>query len=320
MSAPDEAPATRVEVVGRLDADEVRAVSALAEAATEEDGVGPLSEHVMLHLRYGGDEPARNIMLYAESPGGGQELVAYGHLDVTDPVEGASAEVVVHPARRRAGIGGRLVEAVLAETTDGRLRLWSHGEHPAAAALAHSLGFRAARALWQMRRSLGAPLPEPKVPAGVSVRAFAPGRDEEPWVALNARAFRDHPEQGTWTSGTLHRRMQEPWFDADGFFVAEREGRLVGFHWTKVHGASGHGHDPIGEVYVVGVDPPEQGTGLGKALTLIGLRHLRQQGLPTAMLYVEADNTAAIRLYSGLGFTRWETDVLFSNVAAAVPG
>ena len=34
----------------------------LVEAATEADGVRPLSEHVMLHLRYGGDAPVRNVL------------------------------------------------------------------------------------------------------------------------------------------------------------------------------------------------------------------------------------------------------------------
>jgi mycothiol synthase len=310
------------ELVGPLDPAEVRAVSALVEAATEADGVRPLSEHVMLHLRYGGDERVRNVLAWS-----GDTLVAYAHLDVTDEVAGASAELVVHPAHRRHGLGRALVEATLAETPDGRLRLWAHGGHPGAAALARSLGFRQSRALWQMRRSLYAALPPVELPAGVTVRTFRPGPDDEDWLRLNAAAFKGHPEQGSWTLDDLHRREHEPWFDPAGFFLAERAGRLVGFHWTKVHGGEGehhphpagphahegHGHDPIGEVYVVGVDPAEQGTGLGRALTLTGLRHLRQRGLPDAMLYVEADNATAIGLYTSLGFTRWETDVLFSR-------
>ena len=171
--------------------------------------------------------------------------------------------------------------------------------------------------------------PSCRLPGGVELRTFRPGVDDEAWVALNALAFRGHPEQGSWTIDDLHRRESEPWFDPAGFFLAVRHGddgeRLVGFHWTKVHGGDGHehphphpdghghGHDPIGEVYVVGVDPAERGTGLGRALTLTGLRHLRALGLPDAMLYVDADNTPAIRLYQALGFTRWETDVMFSR-------
>ncbi len=316
-----ETASPRVEVRGRLDPAEVGAVSALVARATEADGVRPLSEHVMLHLRYGGDERVRNVLVHV-----GTALAAYGHLDVTDEVAGASAEVVVDPDHRRGGLGRLAVATVLGQTPDGRLRLWAHGEHPAADSLAAVLGFRRSRSLWQMRRSLYAPLPAPTMPPGVAIRTFEPGPDDETWVALNARAFADHPEQGSWDLDDLHRREREPWFDPRGFFLAERAGRLVGFHWTKVHGADGHdgqidpehhhhGHPPIGEVYVVGVDPSEHGNGLGKALTLTGLRHLRQRGLPDAMLYVDADNAAAIGLYSALGFTRWETDVMFSRGA-----
>ena len=323
-----EAQTPQVEVVGVLDAEEIRAVAVLVEAATETDGVRPLSEHVMLHLRYGGDQPVRNVLVYVDGM-----LAAYGHLDVTDEVAGASAEVVVHPDRRGAGLGRLLVQTLIDQTTTRRLRLWAHGDNPAAAALAASMGFRQSRALWQMRRSLFAPLPQPAVPEDVTVRTFRPGEDDEGWVQLNAVAFRDHPEQGAWTLEDLRRRMAEPWFDPAGFFLAERDGRLAGFHWTKVHGGDdqhhehessadhaqnghaheGHGHPAIGEVYVVGVHPDQHGSGIGKALTVIGLRHLRQLGLPDAMLYVEADNAAAIRLYGGLGFTRWETDVMFSR-------
>jgi mycothiol synthase len=340
----------RVEVVGQLSEDEVRAVADLVEAATEADGVRPLSEHVMLHLRYGGDAPVRNVLIYGQNSfgqdggsdssegdaGSADRLAAYGHLDVTDEVAGASAEVVVHPLARHRGLGRLLVATTIAESPDGRLRLWSHGEHPAAAALARSMGFSQSRVLWQMRRSLYAALPEPQLPDGVTVRTFEPGRDDDAWVRLNALAFRGHPEQGGWVADDLHRRMREPWFDPAGFFLATRPDddgaeRLVGFHWTKVHGGpehhgvtgphthDGHGHDLIGEVYVVGVDPAERGTGLGRALTLIGLRYLRHRGLPDAMLYVDADNAPAIALYRRLDFTRWETDVMFSRDGAA-PG
>ena len=334
MAGPARPHRAQVELLGPLDAVEVRAVSDLVEAATEADGVRPLSEHVMLHLRYGGDRPVRNVLVYVDS-----DLAAYGHLDVTDEVEGASAEVVVHPAHRGEGLGHLLVQTTLDETPDGRLRLWAHGGHPGAAALASAMGFTLSRSLWQMRRSLHAPLPVVAVPDGVTVRTFRPGHDDDDWVRVNAAAFRDHPEQGRWTVDDLHRRVAEPWFDPEGFFLAHRGDRLVGFHWTKVHGGDahgpggaalidggdahadvdgphaheGHGHDPIGEVYVVGVDPAEAGTGLGKALTVLGLRHLRHRGLPSAMLFVDADNEPAIGLYTKLGFTRWETDVMFSR-------
>lgn len=313
----------RLEAVGHLAPEAVEAVQQLVYAAADADGVHPLSEHVVLHLRYGGDAPATNLLLRTASG----ELVGYAHLDTTDLVAGPSAELVVHPAWRRRGLGRMLVRA-LVEAAGDRLRLWAHGELAAAQLMAEHLGFGRIRALWQMRRSLFAPLEAPVLAAGVRVRTFVPGDDDERWLALNARAFADHPEQGGWTIQDLHRRQHEPWFDPSGFFLAERDGELVGFHWTKVHGGSDHvhddadhgpvdtadhGHPPIGEVYVVGVDAAARAHGLGRALTLIGLRHLRGLGLEEAMLYVDESNTAAIRLYTSLGFVRWHTDVLFAR-------
>lgn len=296
----------RVEAGERLDDREVDGVLALVEAATEADGVRPLNEHVMLHLRYGGDPRARSLLLYA-----GDALAGYAHVDPTDEVEGPSVELVIHPAHRRQGHGARLLSAVM-ELTNGKPRLWAHGDHTGAGALAASFGFERVRSLWQMRRSLYAPLTAYTLPDGVDLRTFVPGRDEEPWLKVNAAAFAHHPEQGDWTVDDLLRREQEPWFDPEGFFLAFRDERLVGFHWTKIHGSSDHGHEPLGEVYVVGVDPSQQGTGLGKVLTLAGLSHLRSRGLAQAMLYVDETNTAAIRLYESLGFNRWDVDVMYA--------
>ena len=297
---------TRVEIRRQLDDREIAEVLGVVEAATEADGVRPLNEHVMLHLRYGGDARARSLLAYA-----GDALAGYAHVDPTDEVEGPSGELVIHPAFRRQGHGTRLARAVL-ELTHGSLRLWAHGDHEGAGALASSLGFERVRSLWQMRRSLYAPLGDYVLPEGVRLRTFVPGRDEEAWLKVNAAAFAHHPEQGAWTIHDVRRREQEPWFDPEGFFLAERDGRLVGFHWTKIHGSADHGHEPLGEVYVVGVDPSQQGTGLGKALTVAGLCHLRSRGLAHAMLYVDETNTAAIRLYESLGFNRWDADVMYA--------
>jgi mycothiol synthase len=324
-----------IQRVGHLGPEDVRDVLALAQAAGDTDGAFPLSEHVVLHIRHGGEAPA--VHLLARDPDGA--LVGYAHVDTTDLVEGASAELVVHPVRRRRGLGRALVNAVIeaAEQVDprGRLRLWAHGDHPSASALALSMGFDRGRVLWQMRRSLFAPVPEPELPEGVTLRDFRPGDDDVAWIAVNARAFAEHPEQGRWTVDDLRIRMTEPWFDPAGFLIAEASpelwagrlggrpepdgGRLLGFNWTKVHGsrhtevlsdgAEPHHHDPIGEVYVLGVDPAAHGMGLGTALTLAGLRHLRSVGLDQAMLYVDESNTTAVALYTKLGFARWSTDV-----------
>ena len=303
---------TEIRITEHLTSDEVAAVLKLVRLATEEDGVAPLSEHVMLHLRYGGDRQARNVMLMA-----GDVVAGYAHLDPTDPVEGPSGELVIHPGYRRGHRGLALVQALTKEAGQHQLRLWAHGDLPAAGRLAAAAGFERVRALWQMRRSLQTQLDRPDLADGITVRTFRIGQDEDEWTALNRRAFATHPEQGAWTAEDLYLREQEPWFNPEGFFLAERDGRLVGFHWTKIHGQDDHEgdheHQAIGEVYVVGVDPGERGSGLGRALTLVGLRYLRSRGLFQVMLYVDESNTPAIRLYESLGFTHWDTDVMFAR-------
>ncbi|MEV0826559.1 mycothiol synthase [Nonomuraea rubra] len=296
-----------VEIKERLGDHDVAEVLGVVEKATEADGVRPLNEHVMLHLRYGGDPRARSLLLWTDDG----TLAGYAHVDPTDEVEGPSVELVIHPSHRRRGHGARLLRAVL-EVTGGPVRLWAHGDHAGAGALAASFGFERVRSLWQMRRSLFAPLASYTLPDGVTLRTFVPGQDEEAWLKVNAAAFAHHPEQGAWTMDDLLRREQEPWFDPEGFFLAFRGDRLAGFHWTKIHGSSEHGHEPLGEVYVVGVDPTQQGAGLGRSLTVAGLVHLRARGLAQAMLYVDETNTAAIRVYESLGFNRWDVDVMYA--------
>jgi mycothiol synthase len=271
--------------------DEVTAALEVTDEAAEADGVRPMGESALLRLRDG-----RGAVLAYD----GDTLAGVAVLD------GDTGELAVRPSLRRRGHGRALLTALAGQAES--LNVWAHGELPAAVALADALGFERFRALWQMRRSLDAPLPEVTVPSGVRLRAFEPGRDEDAWLRTNARAFAHHPEQGRWTRADIERREREPWFSPEGFFLAERDGELLGFHWTKVH-ADG----PIGEVYVVGVDPDAQGLGLGRVLTLAGLRHLQSLGLPAVLLYVDESNTAATALYGKLGFELHTTDAMYRN-------
>ncbi|SNY04867.1 mycothiol synthase [Paractinoplanes atraurantiacus] len=290
---------TEIRSTDRLTSTEAAGVLALAAAAEKADGVYPLSEDVVLRVRGGGD-PATQRHLLAAQDG---ELVGYAFL------EDASGELFVHPAQRRRGHGA----ALLAAAGDGPLTFWAHGDEPGAQAFAEKAGFARVRVLWQMRRSLLEPLPDIPLPAGLTVRGFRVGSDEDAWLAVNARAFAHHPEQGRWTIDDLSLREAEPWFDPAGFLLAvDNEDKLAGYHWTKVHPASGD--DPaLGEIYVLGVDPSGHRKGLGAALSVAGLRHLAAQGLTVSNLYVDESNAAAVALYRRLGFEIFKTDVSYQR-------
>ncbi len=295
-----------VVVVDEVSTEVVREAQDLIDAAARTDGQPAVSEQGRLQLRGGRRTGVRHLLLRAPGDAGGA-LVGYAQLEDTDPVEAPAGELVVHPGHRGRGYGRKLGQALL-DTSGKRLRLWAHGGHPAARHLAQLLGLTLFRELRQMRCSLTELDPaEPVLPDGVRVRTFRPGADDEAWLALNASAFAHHPEQGGLTQRDLDDRKAEPWFDPHGFFLAVRGDKLVGFHWTKVHSA-----EELGEVYVLGVAPDEQGSGLGRALTSHGLRHLaRDRSLPTAMLYVDADNAAAVAVYERLGFRTHETDLMY---------
>jgi mycothiol synthase len=284
------------------------AVTELARSAAQSDGVHPLSERTLLHLD--GEHPGDlHVLAYEGDPGtievtglqSARNLIGYGAL-----APDGSAELVVAPTARRHGTGTALLRMLLDHGGD-RTRVWAHGRLPGSDELANRLGLKVARELYFLRRTR-ASLPDPVWPEGIAVRTFVPGQDDAAWLKVNSQAFADHLEQGSWTAADLAERLQQPWFDPNGFFLAVNSstGALAGFHWTKVE-------DGVGEVYVVGVSPASQGLGLGKALTLQGLHHLQEErDLDTVVLYVDGTNTAARALYASLGFTTAALDVQYA--------
>ncbi|KLO29887.1 mycothiol synthase [Mycobacterium haemophilum] len=297
-----------------LSADEQQRVREIVATATEFDGVAPVGEQVLREL---GHDRTEHLLVTDSGPEA--SVIGYLNLSPSRDAGVAMAELVVHPRDRRRGVGAAMGRAALAKTA-GRNRFWAHGTLAPARATASALGLVPVRQLVQMRRSLR-DAPDPVVPdqLGVRVRTYAGTVDDAELLRVNNTAFADHPEQGGWTETQLAERRSEPWFDPAGLFLAfgdsssDQPGRLLGFHWTKVH----PDRPGLGEVYILGVDPSAQGRGLGQMLTSIGIASLAQRlagpsAEPTVMLYMESDNVAAARTYQRLGFTTSSVDTAYA--------
>jgi mycothiol synthase len=282
------------------DADVAR-VRALADAVEAATGIVPLGDDAWtgMHALAGRDRG-----LFDDSGD------AYAHLARHHEDEW-SIELVARPGAQ-VDLDGLLADAldVIAADGGGHVTYWVHGTEadPDADARASRAGFGAERDLLQMRVPL--PLPDPpRWPEGTTVRTFRVGEDEAAWVPVNNRAFAGHPEQGAWTVEMLQAREQEDWFDPEGFVLAFDADGLAGFCWTKVHPPQPPREpDALGEIYVIGADPSRHGRGLGRALTTAGLESLATRGITVGMLYVDADNEAAVGLYRALGFVTHRTD------------
>ncbi|MEI6648962.1 MAG: mycothiol synthase [Actinomycetes bacterium] len=295
-----------------LDDEHRSGVLELIAAATDHDGFPPIAEHVLLHLRHGGDKADSHIITCD-----GPRVIGYAHLDATDEVEGPSVEIVIHPDFRNHGYGGAILSKAQ-EVCGARMRLWAHGDSENSKSLATRSGFERIRTVIQMKRSLVEALPIQESVA--NIRTFLPTLDNQEWVTLNNNIFAKHPDQSGWTLKDLGSRTSESWFDPGGFFIAVDNETMIGFCWTKIHGGHSHthsgdgkhhDHDPIGEIYIMGVSSSHAGKGLGKSLVIAGLRYMRQNGILNAMLYVDSDNSAALHLYKSLGFVESGRDVLY---------
>lgn len=285
----------------------------LAREATAADGQPPFSDQSLVDLAAG----TRTLV---GTPG-----VAAAVFSETE------LELVVAPGARRAGHGTALATDVLGTNPGVRLA-WAHGDHPASRILAQRFGFTPVRTLLQLRAPLTRALSEMQDErastgsdarnggdepsrllhswrGGGGVRAFRPGVDDPAWLDLNARAFADHPEQGALTQRDLDARKGESWFNPDDFLLLFDGNELVGSNWLKIDPA----HPGLGEIYAISVSPDHQGRGHSRRLMDAGLARLRDRGVTTVSLYVEADNTPALALYERYGFERHTIDVQYSR-------
>lgn len=295
---------------------DLAALDELFDLVAECDGHRPIGEHKYLDL------------LQPDNGGGGLvgevdgELVAYLAVGYSSETNTCAIEVALHPLHRQAGHFGRIVDAGV-EHARARgadmVRMWAF--QPNYVEVLLDMGFDEERELRQVRR----PLPYPgdsEFPAGFELATFRPGVDEEAWLAVNNAAFAGHPENGGWTAATLEQRRGLDWFDPGGVLLAWRGERLLGFHWTKWHGHDSDEvpvHEPVGEVYVLAVDPEAHGTGLGRGLLRAGLAHLHDRGCRVAVLYVDSASAPAAGLYRSEGFSEEYREVCYQAVIPPAP-
>ncbi|MCW3156653.1 mycothiol synthase [Micropruina sonneratiae] len=267
-----------------LSPEDAQRVRALAGTVADHDGEHPLNEDATLALA---GAPASVTHHLRELDG---DLIGYAQRNDSH----GTAQLFVHPAHRRRGIGGELLAEVRG------VGVWAFGNLPAAQGFAAANGLLERRRLLVMQR----PLDPPTGQRFDGVRPFTM-QDADALLALNAAAFDWHPEQRRFSRADLDARLAEDWFDPDGLLVTSDADGLTGFHWTKRH------PDGRGEVYILATAPRAQGTGLGKRLLAAGLEHLAAAGSPSVHLYVEAANARAVQLYERTGFTVVHSDVLY---------
>jgi mycothiol synthase len=312
-----------------LDATALAAIRDLLEMTAGIEGHPPIGEHKLAHLRVGAPS-WDGILAYAAAPGDGHgELIGYAHLRWNpagaDPR--VAVEVVVHPDHRDEGVQAALLDATRATVAaggGGRLFLWVHRVDDPRTTLAHRMGFAIQRELAFMRRPAEPAPPEEPAPDGIVVRTYAGPDDDAAFLEVNNAAFPDHPENGGWDADELADRRALPWFDPAGLFLAFRraadggEGEPLGLHWTKWHTHAadpvepGHAtpHGPLGEVYVLAVHPRAQGTGLGRHLLRVGMRHLASRS-EQIVLYVDCASEGPVALYRSEGFDLVSREVCY---------
>lgn len=293
----------KLEVISEAGDEQLDELGPLFDAAREHDHHEPLDEHKWLDLVHGG---RRHFCGFIARDEGGDRPVGYAHL-LRHPGQPAqwALELVVHPDHRGVGVEVSLTKRALEAIDDeggGHVHLWFSQPSQVHEDLARELGLTKGRDLLHMR--VGLPVAErAELPAGITLRSFEVGRDEDAWLEVNNRAFHHHPEQGAWDLETLERRMQAPWFDPRDLLVATDDAGMAGFNWVKIEPGGTRG-----EIHVIAIEPSRQGAGLGRALTLVGLEHMVTRGMQEGCLYVDADNASAVGLYETIGFRVHHTD------------
>ncbi len=248
--------------------------------------------------------------------------VAYSAVTAGPPAGPASGDVAVRrPIRAADQVTARaliVARQLAAELGAGHVQVWMRAVGPAELEATAAAGFAMERRLLVLGRALpsddprGADALEQLQAEGTTVRAYLPEHDDAEVVAVLAAAYAGTDDSG-WDLERFRERRTWSWFRAEDLLVAaDPDGRLAGLHWLKRRGSR------TGEVYNLAVHPRAQGRGVGPALLYAGLDHLTSLGCTEVVLWVDAANERAVRLYERHGFvTRWQDIAVGSDTEVA---
>jgi mycothiol synthase len=292
------------------------AISALFNRVLEHDGVPWRGDEAEFENWFSTAnehfDPARDVFL-AEVDG---SLVASADgewIDTTDGLREYRMGASVDPEWRRRGIGTwlqRLLEAHAAElaktySTDRPqfMGSWAGDSERDKVALITRFGFQPVRYFFDMARPTLDEIEEPALPEGVELRPVSDEQMKQFWDA-DVEAFRDHWGGFDGSEERFQQWLQDPKFDPSLFVVAWDGDEIAGGVVNEINTAENVAFKrQRGWLRSVFVRRPWRRRGLGKAVVLRSLQVLRDRGLTSAGLGVDADNPmGALGLYTGTGF------------------
>jgi len=256
-------------------------------------------------------DPRRDVTI-AEVDGRVVALAERETVDTTDGLREYRLDGVVDPAWRRRGIG----RAILAESeriarerasVDAHpspvLGSWSWESQPGDRALLEAAGFEPARWFFDMVRPTLDEVADVALPEGLDVRPVDLASAPAVWAA-DIDAFADHWGGFDHSEANLQRWLESPNTDLSLWVIAfdgdEIAGGVVNSIDPDQNAALGVRRGWLNSVFT---RRAWRRRGLATALVGASLGRLRERGMTSAALGVDADNpNGALGLYERLGF------------------